>query len=133
VLGAASFKLIGSDLQMTDVSLYRAEEYQLHQKALSSWENEGGAEASSRHELQGGNSEMNNAELVQLRIRVIALENLVITLLAEGSDRQLDVARKMSSYISPRPGFTQHPLTIKAAGHITDLVGRAFRFRAIQS
>lgn len=118
---------------MTDVNLYRAEEYQLNQQALSSWENEGGAEAWSPHEPQGGNPEMTNAELVQLRIRVIALENLVITLLAGGSDRQLDLARKMSSYICPRPGFTLHPLTIKAAGHITDLVGRAFRFRAIQS
>ena len=39
-----------------------------------------------------------NAELVQLRIRVIALENLVIALLAEASDRQLDLAREMAAY-----------------------------------
>jgi hypothetical protein len=59
---------------------------------------------------------LGNAELVQMQIRVIALENLLITLLAEGSDRQLEVAREIAAYISPRPGFTQHPLTVRAAG-----------------
>ena len=52
--------------------------------------------------------DLTNAELVQLRIRVIALENLVIALLAEASDRQLDLAREMAAYISPRPGSTHH-------------------------
>jgi hypothetical protein len=73
--------------------------------------------------------ELTNAELVQLRIRVIALENLVIALLAEASDRQLELAREMAAYISPRPGFTQHPLTIHAAAHMVDLVERAGQFR----
>jgi hypothetical protein len=44
----------------------------------------------------------------------IALENLVISLLATASDRQLEQAREMASYISPRPGFTHHPLTTRA-------------------
>jgi hypothetical protein len=57
---------------------------------------------------------MTNAELVALRIRVIALENLLISLLSTSSDHQLEVAREMAWYISPRPGFTQHPLTIRA-------------------
>jgi hypothetical protein len=73
---------------------------------------------------------LTNAELVQLRIRVIALENLVITLLAEASDRQLALAREMAAYISPRPGFTHHPLTIHAAAQMIDLVERAGRFRS---
>ncbi len=55
---------------------------------------------------------LSNAELVQLQVRVIALENLMITLLADGSDRQLELAREMATYISPRAGFTHHPLTI---------------------
>ena len=76
---------------------------------------------------------MSNAELVQLRIRVIALENLMIAVLAEGSDRQLRVAREMAGYIAPRPGFTQHPLTIQAADHMTDLVDRALHFRTVES
>lgn len=77
--------------------------------------------------------DLTNAELVQLRIRVIALENLVIALLAEGSDRQLAVAREMAAYISPRPGFTPHPLTIQAATHMTELVDRAVHYQALAS
>ena len=72
---------------------------------------------------------MTNAELVQLRIRVIALENLMITFLAEASDRQLDLAREMATYITPRPGFTHHALTTHAAAHMIDLVERASHFR----
>ena len=79
--------------------------------------------------MPGDILELTNAELVQLRIRVIALENLVIALLAEGSERQREVARDMASYISPRAGFTQHPLTVHAAAHMIDLVERAGRFR----
>jgi hypothetical protein len=70
------------------------------------------------------------ANSVQLRIRVIALENLVIALLAEAPDWQLDLAREIATYISPRPGFTQHPLTIHAAAHMVDLVERAGPFRS---
>lgn len=100
------------------------------QKALSRWDNEGGAQPD---EAQTDIPEMTNAELVHLRIRVIALENLLITLLAEGSDRQLDVAREMASYISPRAGFTQHPLTIKAADQMNDMINRAEHFRTVPS
>lgn len=69
------------------------------------------------------------AELGALRVRVIALETLVIALLASGSDQQLELARHMESQISPKAGFTTHPLTSRAAAHITDLVERAARFR----
>lgn len=100
------------------------------QTALSGWDNEGGA---LPDEAQADLPEMTNTELVHLRIRVIALENLIITLLAEGSDRQLDVARKMATYISPRAGFTQHPLTIKAADQMNDMVNRARHFRTLPS
>lgn len=100
------------------------------QKALSRWDNEGGA---CPDEAKAGVPEMTNTELVHLRIRVIALENLIITLLAEGSDQQLEVAREMAAYISPREGFTQHPLTIKAAEQMKDMVNRAEHFRTAQS
>ena len=69
------------------------------------------------------------AEVGALHVRVIALENLVISLLATASDQQLQHAREMASYISPRPGFTPHPLTTHAAAHMVDLVQRASRFR----
>jgi len=69
--------------------------------------------------------------LVLLRVRVIALENLLIMLLAEGPDRRLELAREMAAYISPRPGFTHHPLTIQAAAHMNDLVERAVHYRSV--
>ncbi len=111
---------------------------QQRQMALSRWDNEGGAglcdpqEGQISGEAQSEVPELTNAELVQLRVRVIALENLVISLLAEASDRQLDLAREMAAFISPRPGFTHHPLTIHAATQMVDLVDRAGHFRAVK-
>jgi hypothetical protein len=69
---------------------------------------------------------------VQLRVRVIALENIVIALLAEASDRQLGLVRDMAACISPQPNFTQHPLTIRAATKMTDLAERACRLREVE-
>src|SRR5512143_4221083 len=97
------------------------------QTALSRWENEGGAiavqrRAGSRDQPRLIVESMPTAiELAQLRIRMIALENLVITLLAQSSDGQLDLARQMASYISPRPGFTLHRPTIHAAAQMVHL------------
>ena len=71
---------------------------------------------------------MSDADFIALHTRVIALENLVIAMLAVASERQLEVAREMASYISPRPGFTAHRLTVHAAAHMVDLVERAARF-----
>ncbi|HEY6621543.1 MAG TPA: hypothetical protein VIY68_18515 [Steroidobacteraceae bacterium] len=74
---------------------------------------------------------MTDAELVQLRVRVIALENLVISLVAHSSDRQLDLVREVAVYISPRPGFTPHRLTIRAAAEMIHMIERAGHFRDI--
>jgi hypothetical protein len=121
---------------MPDGSPDFVESRQQRQMALSRWDNEGGAgprrpqKDLNSDEVQSEVPQLTNAELVQLRIRVIALENLVIMLLAEASDRQLALAREMAAYISPRPGFTHHPLTIHAAAHMIDLVERAGRFRS---
>lgn len=104
----------------------------LHRRALSRWENEGGATASAVDSTLTEVPDLTNAELVQLRVRVIALENLIIAVLAEGSDRQLQIARDMGDCISPRPDFTHHPLTILAAKHMTDLVERAVQFRNVR-
>jgi hypothetical protein len=106
---------------------------ELRRRALSRWDNEGGALPSGAQGMPADVPDLTNAELVQLRIRVIALENLLIAVLAEGSDRQLQTARDMAGYISPRPGFTPHLLTIQAAGRMTDLVERAVHFRTLQS
>jgi hypothetical protein len=107
------------------------------QLALSRWDNEGGAgprgpqSASSSAETPSEIPQLTNVELVQLRVRVIALENLVIALLAEASERQIGVAREMADYILPKAGFTPHPLTIQAAAHMIDLVERAGHFQNV--
>ena len=104
--------------------------------ALSRWENEGGAGPRRQpltltfHDRESEVSQFTNVEFSHLRARVIALENLVLTLLSETSDRQLGLAREMAAYISPRPGFTHHPLTIRAAAQMIHLVERAAYFRA---
>ena len=96
--------------------------------ALSRWENEGGAGPRSLHEgltspdARPEAPDLTNAELVQLQATaVIVSENLLIALLANVSDRQLDLAREMAAYISPRPGYTPHSLTIHAASQMVDL------------
>lgn len=109
------------------------------QRALSRWDNEGGAGPDGPASDSAPDNEriaipnLTNAELVTLRIRVIALENLMISLLARASDEQLKLAREMAGYITPRPGFTPHPLTIHAAAHMVDLVERANHFRHSES
>jgi len=108
----------------------------LHQRALSRWDNEGGAGPCgplanpASAEVSPPVPKMGEAELVTLHIRVIGLENLVIALLATASDRQLELAREIACYITPRPNFTQHPLTTRAAAHMVDIIERATRFRS---
>ena len=74
---------------------------------------------------------LTNAELKQLQLRVIALENLVTALLAEASDRQLDLAGALAAYIAPKQGFTPHHLTIHAARHMKHLIRRAGVLKAM--
>ena len=76
---------------------------------------------------------LTDAELVQLRVRVIALENMVIALLANAPPEQQALAREMASYISPRPGYTPHTLTLHAAEQMRSLVDRADRFQPAQA
>jgi hypothetical protein len=108
---------------------------ELRECALSRWDNEGGAGPDGPQEASIGTIDasavpwLSNAELVQLQVRVIALENLLLALLSQSSDEQLDLVREMAAYISPRPGFTPHPLTIHAASHMVHLVERARLFR----
>ena len=105
------------------------------QRALSRWDTDGGAgpdgpltvpQSTAR---QPPFAKMAEAEFEALHVRIIALKNLVISLLAASSDQEREHAREMASYISPRPGFTRHPLTIHAAAHMTDVIERASRFR----
>lgn len=112
----------------------RVERTKLLQRAISRWENEGGADGDpSPIASQCGEEQtrvpLTNAELVQLQVRVIALENLVTALLAGAVDQTSDLARAMAAYISPRPGSTPHHLTLHAASQMVHLVERSRLFR----
>ncbi len=103
-------------------------------KALARWDDEGGAEPDGPQLTAPPGAGAapapppSPAEWAEMRTRVIALENLVIALLATASQAQRRLAREMADYIAPRPGFTNHRLTVHAAHRMTDLIGRAERF-----
>jgi hypothetical protein len=101
---------------------------QARRLAVSTWENEGGSEPGP---LAAAEPPVASAECVQLRVRIIALENLVIALLADASEHQRATALEMAEFISPRPGFTSHPLTLRAAEAMRSLLDRAERFRRV--
>ena len=71
---------------------------------------------------------LTNAELVQLQIRVIALENLVVALLAHAPKQQLELVRDIAASIFPRPGV-EHRLTTQAAAQMEHLTQRSRRLQ----
>jgi hypothetical protein len=133
----AVFKVTQDVVQMPDQDAKVQNLEEPRRLALSRWDNEGGAGLGGNQDVLPSNAvqsavpALTNTELVQLRVRVIALENVVISLLAQSSDRQLDRVRDVAAYIAPRPGFTPHPLTIHAAAEMVHLVERARHFRGL--
>lgn len=114
----------------------RGAEPQNQQRPLSEWDNEGGAGRSGPQESTADVAPydipvLTNTELVQLRGRVIALENLVTALLSGAPALQHDFVRSMAAQISPRPGTTQHPLTVQATSQMNALVERAIHYRDV--
>jgi len=104
------------------------------QAALSRWDNEGGAMPPSRpvaNALRAKTPPVATADLIQLRVRVIAIENVVIALLAQTPESAVARVRALASAIQPRPGHKPHPLTLHAAEHMLQLVERAARFKEI--
>jgi hypothetical protein len=99
------------------------------QSPLSQWDNEGGALGLVARALPADIPDLTNSELVHLRIRVIALENLMIAVLSQSTAWQLDMADAMAAHIAPRSDAAPHPLTEQAAHHMNELVRRAYRFR----
>lgn len=103
--------------------------------ALARWETEGGAgpNRAGRDETSDAGQAVllppTHAEWSHLRVRVIALENLLLSLLVDASAPQLDLAHGMAVYISPRPGFTKHRMTVHAAVQMVRLLRRAGHFR----
>jgi hypothetical protein len=100
--------------------------------ALAQWDAEGGAlsdTAASHTPASATEAAPSNAELAHLRMRVIALENLVLAMLAAGPGHQLGSVREMAAFISPRAGRTAHPLTLAAAAQMVRLAARSADFR----
>ena len=71
--------------------------------------------------------EPDHADLVQMRIRLITLENIVLGLLSGASDEQIEQIRKRADMIEPRPEANRHPLTELAAGDMRKFLERAAR------
>ena len=100
--------------------------------ALSIWENEGGARAQRTQPQPAMQKEVPQSvstELEHLRIRMIAMENLLIAMLAQAPDRQLELGCEMAAFISPRPGFSHHPRTVGAAAQMVHVLHRARHFQ----
>ena len=115
---------------MSDSKAEPSERARLLAKAVSRWDNEGGAGEGGRAQPMSGALPadalpLTNAELVHLQVRVIALENLLKVLLVDASEHQVELMRDVAASISPRPGFTQHPLTIYAAACMINLIESA--------
>ena len=105
-------------------------------QALSRWDNEGGAilvgpfvnTASGEEPIDI--PELTNAELVALRIRVIALENLLISLLFTASDHQVrSGSRDGRVYISAAGLYAAPTHNPRSGTYVVDLVQRSLRFR----
>jgi hypothetical protein len=120
---------------MADQDFQSIDAAQQRDQALARWANEGGSDQGGRtFDFASGRgdadmSPIGDTQIGLLHIRVIALENLVIALLATASGPQLDLAREMARTIEPRIGAAPHPLTIRAAARLTDLIERSARFR----
>jgi hypothetical protein len=106
----------------------------LREAALSRWDSEGGSlpdpvqnDLFADQDLAVA-SHTTIAEWVHLRMRLIAMENVLIALLAEAPDSQRALVREMAACIAPRPGATAHPLTVQAALQMNQLVDRAGHF-----
>ncbi len=112
----------------------------LREQAISRWANEGGeipdvepphasvdaASTQTRAErTYVDGPPQTNAEIVQLKVRMIALESLLMALLSDASPQQLALAKEMAGTISPRAGATPHRLTVQGAAQMRWLVERA--------
>jgi hypothetical protein len=68
-----------------------------------------------------------HAELVQMRIRVIALENLVLALLTQSDEVVRQRVRDRADEIHPRDDASEHPLTEHARIEMLKLLARGER------
>ena len=103
----------------------------IHRRAIGRWENEGGTLAGWSHSNEPPTvaGEIGDAEAANIRVRLIALENIMVALLAGAPESRSDLIREMAEFISPRPGTTPHRLTIEAARNMVAIVERAGHYK----
>lgn len=97
-------------------------------------ENEGEAIGGSGGQRQTRQSEtvagaIGDAEDGNIRVRLIALENVIVAILASAPENVSELVREMAAYISPRPGATPHRLSVEAARNMLALVERAGHYK----
>ncbi len=97
------------------------------ERAVARWENEGGAKDDGDPNPLPATivGALGDAEAVNIRVRLIALENIVVALLASGTQDGPKLVREMAQYISPRSEAMPHRLTIEAARHMRAIAERA--------
>ena len=102
----------------------------IHDRAVGRWENDSGTPAVAHQDFQYlPAGETGTVEDDHLRVRLIALENVVVALLAGAPQSQSELVREMATHISPRSGKTPHRMTIEAAHHMLGLADRAARYQ----
>ena len=122
----------------TEKNEHRATPAEIHRRAIGRWENDGGAAPASLHKAPGPPNyatvagKIGDAEDGNIRVRLIAIENILVALLADAPGDSLELIREMSAFISPRPGATPHRLTIEAARNMMAIVERAEHYRRIR-
>ena len=77
--------------------------------------------------------EIGDAEDGNLLVRLIAIENIIVALLADAPDRQIEQVREMARYITPREGMTPHRLTTEAGRNMLAILERAARFKEMRN
>ena len=104
--------------------------------ALARWDNEGGAlshPAPVAPPLVEVANHLSDQDLVCLRSRVIALENIVVAMLASASADQRAVVHDMALFVRPPLDAVQDRLTMHAADLMDHLADRATRFGRLLS
>lgn len=107
----------------------------IHRRVIGRWENEGGSVRAWHRDMPVEvpsitvAGEIGDAEAANTRVRLIAIENIIVALLADAPDDRLELIREMATFISPRPGMTPHQLTIEAARNMVAIVERAEHYR----
>ena len=101
-------------------------------RAVLRLENEGGNTGDQNPDTLRATivGKVGDAEAVNIRVRLIALENIVVALLASGTRDSPELVRDMAQYISPRSDATPHRLTTEAARNMLAIVKRAEHCRS---